>query len=171
VVEAVTGRDRNDVTREWLTDKVGMSHSSWTLRSWSDPAIGAAFSTTARDLARMGLMLQAGGRWADEILIADSAHLEEMLSPSQSLNPAYGYLWWLNGQDFSLATGARAARRGGPLVPSAPADLVAMQGALDRKLYIVPSLDLVVARLGDSGAADGESFNDSFWESLMRARR
>jgi hypothetical protein len=46
-----------------------------------------------------------------------------------------------------------------------------MQGALDRRLYIVPSLDLVVARLGDSGAVDGESFNDAFWESLMRARR
>ena len=171
VIEAVTGRDRNDVTREWITAELGMRHSSWTPRPWSDAAIGVAFSTTARDLARLGLMIHAGGRWGDDVLFEGGAFLEEMLSPSQALNPAYGYLWWLNGQDFSLAAGAGAGRAAGPLVPSAPPDLVAMQGALDRKLYIVPSLDLVVARLGDSGAADGESFNDAFWEALMRARR
>jgi CubicO group peptidase (beta-lactamase class C family) len=170
VVEAVTGRERDDVTREWLTARLGMQNSSWTLRTWADPAIGAAFSTTARDLARMGLMIQAGGRWGSERLFQDRAFLDEMLSPSQPLNPAYGYLWWLNGQDFSLAAGGRTPRRDGPLVSAAPPDLVAMQGALDRKLYIVPSLNLVVARLGDSGAADGESFNDAFWDALMQAR-
>jgi CubicO group peptidase (beta-lactamase class C family) len=171
VVEAATGEDRNDVTREWIADRLGMRHSSWTLRGWSDPAIDAAFSTTVRDLARFGLMIQAGGRWGDDIIFQDDAFLEEMLGPSQALNPAYGYLWWLNGQGFSLAAGARAQRSGGALIASAPADLVAMQGALDRKLYIVPSLDLVVARLGDSGAADGKGFNDAFWEALMSARR
>ncbi len=171
VVEAATGRDRNDLTREWITDELGMRHSSWTVRAWSDPAIGAAFSTTARDLARFGLMIQAGGRWRDERIFRDDAFLEEMLSPSQALNPSYGYLWWLNGQDFALSPGNPAPRSDGPLIPSAPPDLVAMLGALDRKLYIVPSLDLVVARLGDSGAADGQSFNAAFWEALMRARR
>ncbi|MGD8600866.1 MAG: serine hydrolase [Gemmatimonadota bacterium] len=171
VVEAVTGRDRNDVTREWITDELGMRHSEWTLRAWADPAIGAAFSTTARDLARFGLMIQAGGRWGDRQLFQDESFLRDMLSPSQSLNPSYGYLWWLNGQAFSRAANAGATRIEGPLIPAAPADLVAMQGALDRKLYIVPSLDLVVARLGDSGVADGVGFNHAFWEALMRARR
>lgn len=171
VIEAVTGEDRNDVTREWLSSRLGMRHSSWTVRPWADPAIGAAFSTTARDLARMGLMIQAGGRWRDDVIFEDDAFLEAMLSPSQALNPSYGYLWWLNGQDFSLAANARTTRNDGPLVPSAPPDLVAMQGALDRKLYIVPSLNLVVARLGDSGASNGESFNDAFWDALMHARR
>lgn len=171
VVEAVTGRDRNAVTQEWIAGRLGMRHSAWTLREWADPAIGAAFSTTARDLARFGLMIQAGGRWGDERLFQDGSFLQAMLGPSQALNPAYGYLWWLNGQDFSLAANARATRSDGPLIPSAPADLVAMQGALDRKLYIVPSLNLVIARLGDSGAADDQSFNSAFWTALMRAKR
>jgi len=38
----------------------------------------------------------------------------------------------------------------GPLIPTAPPDLVAALGAVDRKLYVVPSLGLVVTRLGNS---------------------
>ncbi|HUP53604.1 MAG TPA: hypothetical protein VM198_14070 [Longimicrobiales bacterium] len=94
-----------------------------------------------------------------------------MLRPSQELNPSYGYLWWLNGQRFALASSPQATRREGPLIAAAPSDLVAMQGARDRKLYLVPSLGLVVSRLGDVGAAGGESFNDGFWRALMRAKR
>ena len=170
VVEAAAGEDRNTVTRAWITDKLGMGNSSWTTRPQADPAIGVGFSTTARDLARFGLMIQAGGRWGDQVIVADAEYLRDMLTPSQSLNPAYGYLWWLNGQDFALGSNARTTRRNGPLIPSAPADLVAMQGAGDRKLYSVPSLGLVITRLGASGTADGVSFNEAFWQALMEAR-
>jgi len=38
----------------------------------------------------------------------------------------------------------------GPLIPTAPRDLVAALGALQRKLYVVPSQHLVVTRLGDN---------------------
>ena len=116
-------------------------------------------------------MIQAGGRWGDKVIVGDTEYLRDMLSPSQSLNPAYGYLWWLNGQEFSLGFNAQATRRSGPLVPSAPPDLVAMQGARDRKLYSIPSLGLIVTRLGDNGNADGVSFNEAFWEALMKAKR
>ncbi len=46
---------------------------------------------------------------------------------------------------------------------------VAAQGALDKKLYVVPSLDLVVTRLGDRGSIEGSSFNDAFWDLLIQA--
>ena len=169
VIEAATGRDRNEVTRDWLTAKLGMENSSWTRRRNANPAIGFGFSTTARDMARFGLMIQAGGRWDDEVIIEDTEYLRDMLSSSQSLNPAYGYLWWLNGQEFLVTAGPRAGRIDGPLIPSAPSDLVTMAGALDRKLYSVPSLELVVTRLGDAGNANGMSFNEAFWQALMKA--
>ena len=170
VLEAVTGQDRNGITGDWITDQLGMHNSSWTPRPWADPAIGVGFSTTARDLARFGLMIQAGGRWGDQVIVGDTEYLRDMLRPSQSLNPAYGYLWWLNGQEFLLAWDAQATGTSGPFIPSAPPDLVAMQGVRDRKLYSVPSLGLVITRLGDSGSADGVSFNDAFWQALMKAK-
>jgi hypothetical protein len=88
-----------------------------------------------------------------------------MLTPSQPLNPSYGLLWWLNGQARFQLAGATVSQPGS-LIPSAPRDLVAALGALDRKCYIVPSLGLVVTRLGDQ---TGEAFNNEFWKLLMKA--
>lgn len=169
VVTSATGMERNALTREWITAPLGMENSSWTPRPWASSDIAVGFSTTARELARFGLMIQAGGRWHDDIVIADTEYLQEMVTPSQQFNPSYGFLWWLNGQEFTLGAGRNAPRRDGSLIASAPEDLIAMQGALDRKLYIVPSLGLLVARLGSNGVKDGESFNDAFWSALMRA--
>lgn len=169
VLVAATGLDRNELTVGWISEPLGMVNTSWTSRPWADAAIAVGLSTTARDLARFGLMIQAGGRWGDAQIIADQSFLTDMLSPSQSLNPAYGYLWWLNGQDFILGTGPAARRSDGAMISAAPADLVAMQGAGDRKLYLVPSMGLVISRLGYTGGEAGDSFNDAFWEALMRA--
>lgn len=171
VIEVAAGQTRDALTREWFTDQLGMENSGWTSRDWASADIGMGFSTTARELARFGLLIQAGGRWQSEALLKNSHYLSQMLTPSQSLNPAYGYLWWLNGQPFSRAPGAGAPRTDGSLIPSAPTDLVAMQGAMDRKLYIVPSLNLVIARLGASGEAEGVNFNNAFWGALMSARQ
>ncbi len=92
-----------------------------------------------------------------------------MLRPSQQMNPSYGFLWWVNGQASSVSWAATPERTEGALIPSAPADLVAAQGARDRKLYVIPSLDLVVTRLGDVGSVEDSSFNDAFWERLIHA--
>ncbi len=169
VLMTATGLDRNGLTVGWISEPLGMQNTAWTPRPWADAAIATGLSTTARDLARFGLMIQAGGQWAGQTIIADTDFLKAMQSPSQSLNPAYGLLWWLNGQEFARDSGANAARIDGPLIPAAPADLVAMQGAGDRKLYLVPSLELVITRLGYTGAADGVSFNEAFWSALMKA--
>lgn len=169
VLMAATGLDRNELTVGWISAPLGMANTSWTPRPWADAAIAVGLSTTARDLARFGLMIQAGGRWRDEQIIADQTFLAAMLTPSQVLNPAYGYLWWLNGQDFILGTGPAARRSDGAMISAAPADLVAMQGAGDRKLYLVPGMGLVISRLGYTGGEAGDSFNDAFWEALMRA--
>ncbi|MFM1895335.1 MAG: hypothetical protein RLZZ385_409 [Pseudomonadota bacterium] len=170
VVETATGKDRNTVTTEWISGPMAMPNTRWTARPWADAAIGTGLATTARELARFGLMIQAGGFWQERQIIADQNFLQEMLQPSQTLNPAYGYLWWLNGQEFALGAGAQATRTEGPLIAAAPADLMAMQGAHDRKLYIVPSLGLVITRLGAAGGDDSSSFNDAFWQALMAAR-
>lgn len=169
VLMAATGLDRNELTVGWISQPLGMSNTSWTARPWAEAAIAVGLSTTARDLARFGLMIQADGHWGDEEIVADREFLTAMLTPSQALNPAYGYLWWLNGQDFILGTGPGARRSEGTMIDAAPQDLVAMQGAGDRKLYLVPSMGLVISRLGYTGGRAGDSFNDAFWEALMRA--
>ena len=84
------------------------------------------------------------------------------MHPSQELNPSYGYLWWLNGQ-AKVMRGGRLVP--GPLVPSAPPDLIAALGAFQRKLYVVPSQQLVVTRLGDQCPP----LDTRLWQLIMSA--
>src|SRR3712207_7221197 len=52
-----------------------------------------------------------------------------MLSPQAPDNPAYGFLWWLNGQRTHRLPGPMRMRTfAGPLIPSAPPDLVSALG-------------------------------------------
>ncbi|MDB2445226.1 beta-lactamase family protein [Gammaproteobacteria bacterium] len=170
VVSAATGKTRDEITHEWLTKPLGMTNSFWVLRNSDSSENVFGFATTNRDLARVGLMIQGGGQWKDEVIFEDPNFLQEMLSPSQNLNPSYGYLWWLNGQTFSLGFSSDAVRSSGPIISEAPPDLIAMQGAQGRKLYLVPSLNLLITRLGESGSADGVTFNTAFWKALLKAK-
>jgi len=79
-------------------------------------------------------------------------------------------VWWLNGKDAWVlpddATGS------GYLIPNAPADMAAALGYGDKKIYIIPSLDLVVVRHGD--AADSSQpalsdFDNVLWGKLLAA--
>ena len=64
--------------------------------------------------------------------------MELATQTSQDLNPAYGYTWWVNTK------GARW--------PSLPRDTFALEGYRANRCYIIPSLDLVVARVGSGPA-------------------
>ena len=164
VLEKITGKDLNALTREWLTAPIGMSESRWVKRRPVDrgnPMNANGFATTSRDLARFGLLVLRRARWNDRDLLDNPDYLKTAFSPSQEMNKAYGLLWWLNGQPVQ-----RGNRKLDALIPAAPKDLFAAQGALGRKLYIVPSLDLVVTRLGDNAPAD---FPNRFWTALAKA--
>lgn len=165
VLEAVTGDGIGPLTKRWLTDPLGMDDTGWRRRPWVAPGMDAnpiGLFTTARDLARFGEMMMVGGVWQGRRLVSQ-AYVTAAVAPSQSLNPAYGLLWWLNG--LPLRTGSESSGRT-VLVPAAPRDLFAAQGALGRRVYVVPSRGLVVVRLGD---APDEDFNQRFWELLMQA--
>ena len=91
-----------------------------------------------------------------------------MKNSSQNLNRAYGYLWWLNGKSSYRAPGPQA-EFSGELIPNAPTDTYAGLGRNDQKLYIVPSMELVIVRMGEDAGEDllgPSSFDNTLWEKL-----
>ena len=95
-----------------------------------------------------------------------------MLDKSQDLNPAYGYLWWLNGKASYLLPGEEDTPGQGGIIPDGPGDLLAALGTGDKKIYVEPSLDLVVVRHGgDTGTPQSglSSFDNELWQRLMLA--
>ncbi|MEJ2089759.1 MAG: serine hydrolase, partial [Gammaproteobacteria bacterium] len=163
VLEAATGEDIDTLTRRWLTGPLQMNESSWQPRPWVTENIDAnvvGFVTSARDLARFGVLMLNNASWAGTDLLENPGYYAASISPSQSLNPAYCYLWWLNGRPLRRA----GERTHDSMAPAAPGDVYAAQGALGRKLYVAPSLNLVVTRLGDAPEQD---FNQELWRRLM----
>jgi CubicO group peptidase (beta-lactamase class C family) len=120
--------------------------------------------TSPRDTARLGQIVLDKGKAEGGQRIVSEAGLAAMFTRSAT-NPAYGRLWWLNGSDRTIRPLANPVA--GPLIPAAPADLVAALGALDRKLYVVPSRKLIVVRMG--AAAPDKDFDQQLWLRLMKA--
>jgi CubicO group peptidase (beta-lactamase class C family) len=121
----------NKLTDQWLTGPLGMKDSRWVPRPLAGKTGSITnqygFATTARDLARFGLLMLANGEWDGETVLEDKEFIKAATKPSQNLNKSYGYLWWLSpGKGMYYA-----------------------KGRLVRRLYVIPGQNLVIVRLGD----------------------
>ena len=127
------------------------------------------FYSRARSMARFGLFILARGSWNGTPILTDTAYFRRMTTPSQALNRSYGYLWWLNGQSSYRLPGSQI-NFPGAVIPAAPADMIAALGKNDQKIYVVPSLGLVVVRQGNSAGASrlaASSFDNELWTKIM----
>ncbi len=168
----------NAISRTQLFDRIGMRTASW-VPNIDTGTPGFILSCSARDMARFGLLLLNRGRWDGAAVLGDTAYLRAMTNSAAPANPSYGYLTWLNGKAQYRIPGPYALPTlPGPIIPSAPADLVAALGKGDKKIYVVPSLELVVVRHGQE--ADGNEvnnplalsgFDEQFWQRLRPALR
>jgi CubicO group peptidase (beta-lactamase class C family) len=171
VLARASQKEPDAYTEEWLTRTIGMTDTRWIARAAGGPN-PYGLATSARDLARFGLLVLADGHWRGTRVVP-ARHLREAHRPSQALNPSYGLLWWVNSSD-GWEDWTQRGRQGGRFIPTAPADLVSARGAGDRRVYVVPSLDLVVTRLGaptrgTGDSADTQFFDREFWRRLSEA--
>lgn len=126
------------------------------------------FFSHARSMARFGSLILNNGTWDQTVVLGDTNYIKDMITPSQTHNPAYGYLWWLNGSNTHKLPGTDFVFNG-PIIPDAPQDLYMAAGKDEQRIYIVPSLDLVVVRQGE--AAGGtflaiSTFDNELWKLL-----
>jgi CubicO group peptidase (beta-lactamase class C family) len=126
-----------------LFDPLGIRSATWELDA-TGTFVGSSYAyMTARDLARIGLLMQRGGRWQDRQLLPQ-AWIDFNLTPFTSQTPVLadevpGGQWWLN---------KTADGKTGPW-PAAPADTFAALGHWGQALYVVPSAGLVIVRYAD----------------------
>jgi CubicO group peptidase (beta-lactamase class C family) len=132
---------------------------------WVTSGFNRFYFSNARSMARFGLLCLNEGIWDSTVILNDPNYFVEMVSTSQNHNKAYGYLWWLNGQDSFKLPGS-TTEFDGPLIPNAPEDLIAGLGANDQKLYVIPSRDLVIIRQGNNaneGALAVSDYDNELW--------
>ncbi|MEW5742593.1 MAG: serine hydrolase domain-containing protein [Myxococcota bacterium] len=146
VFRVATGRTIEEYAREHLWRPLGISTNTWKHDPAGNPTAYANVLATCRDHARFGYLLLRRGRWANDAQVIPESYLERALRPSQALNRAYGFLFWLNAETPALD--AMMNEWPGRAVPFAPVDLFAARGFGNQFIDVIPSLDLVVVRFG-----------------------
>lgn len=126
------------------------------------------YYSNARSMARFGLLMLNKGKWDQTTIMNDSNYYKSLVNTSQNLNLSYGYLWWLNGKTSHMLPQSQFVFNG-YLTPNAPADMVSALGKNDQKVYVIPSQQLVVIRMGESAGnvqLAVSSFDNELWGKL-----
>ncbi|MGV3460150.1 MAG: serine hydrolase domain-containing protein [Flavobacterium sp.] len=162
VVAQASGQSWPNYFNTRLRDKLGMT-GTW-LESGEDLSV---YWSTTRSMARFGLMILNKGKWHNDQIV-NEAYVNQMTNTSQDINKAYGYLWWLNGkQTYHLPQSQ--LQFNGSIIPTGPNDMFMALGKNDQKIYVIPSKNMVVIRMGD--AADDvnlalSDFDEVLWEKI-----
>jgi CubicO group peptidase (beta-lactamase class C family) len=134
----IMDREIDDYLRERVLAPIGIESLSWDIQGGSGfmgPHTNAhtGIHISARELARFGYLALHLGVWNGAELIP-RWWVDLSTRSSQDLNPEYGYTWWVNTT--------------GSTWPRLPKDACALSGYRSNRCYVIPSLDLVVARVG-----------------------
>jgi CubicO group peptidase (beta-lactamase class C family) len=128
IVRKATGRPLDEFARATLFEPMGITGVEW-IRVKGDTDAGGGLRLRPRDMAKIGQLVLAGGRWNDRQVVS-KAWIDASMTPRMDATGLffYGYLWWLgrsllNGREVHWAG---ALGRGG------------------QSIRIVPELDLVV---------------------------
>jgi CubicO group peptidase (beta-lactamase class C family) len=149
MLRQITGKDVADYMREKVFDPIGWESWGWAKNppepdgSRHTKAQGG-IQPSPRDAARFGYLHLHLGQWGEKQLLPEwHARAVRKPSPYNPYHPTYG-MFFTNNAD----------RRA---FPAAPADTYGPSGALNNHIYTIPSLDMVVVRIGDR-----ENTRDSF---------
>jgi CubicO group peptidase (beta-lactamase class C family) len=162
VVENATGKTYNTYFQEKIRNRIGMN-GLWIKNGYNN-----VYYSNPRSMARFGLLLLNKGKWDQTAILRDTTYFNALVNSSQTLNLSYGYLTWLNGKATHMLP-ATSFVFNGMIAPNAPADMYAALGKNDQKIYVVPSQQLVVIRMGDSAGnvqLAVSSFDNELWGKL-----
>ena len=162
VIQKSTGETLNQFYLSRVRSKIGMNGAYFRSGDYNNLLI-----TTPRSMARFGLLILSRGAWGATAVLNDTSYFNAMTNTSQTINPSYGYLWWLNGKSSFMLPGTQLVFPG-YLSPAAPKDMIAALGKNGQLINIVPSLGLVFIRMGDApdNSLVPTTLNNQIWERL-----
>ncbi|HEX4552306.1 serine hydrolase [Pseudomonas sp.] len=144
-----------------LFEPLGIQHAVWETDAGGTFVASSYAYLTARDLARVGLLMARDGRWNDRQLLPKDwvafnrepfagykAHQDEAVPGGQ---------WWLNRP----VDGAAAPW------PDAPPDTFAALGHWGQALYVIPGEKLVIVRYADD--RDGSYRHNELLKRVLKA--
>lgn len=126
--------------RTALFERIGMTRTVAETDWRGNYILSSQVWTTARDLARFGLLYANDGVWQGERILPAGwvDYATKPSGPQPAKGPGYGATFWLFGPDQGL-----------------PDDAYAAQGNRGQYVMILPSAKLVIVRRGEDGVGQG----------------
>lgn len=161
VIAQAAGQEFTNYFNVKLRDRIGMNGI------WLASGNNIVYWSTARSMARFGLLMLNKGKWENEVILNEN-YFNAATNTSQDINLGYGYLWWLNGKS-SYHLPQSQLQFNGSIIPDGPSDMFMALGKNDQKIYVVPGKKMVVIRMGD--AADNvnlalSDFDNTLWQKI-----
>ncbi|MDZ7725842.1 MAG: serine hydrolase [candidate division KSB1 bacterium] len=156
VLKHISDTSLDQLFADRIAQPIGIADENW---KWGklpaddgDVVCGAGnheqLKISSLDLARFGLLFLNNGNWSGEQLVDESwvsqatqvqVPADMPLSGYMEKGPGtYGYNWWING------TGPDGNKKW----PDAPLDTYAASGFNNNDLFVIPSWNMVIVRLG-----------------------
>jgi CubicO group peptidase (beta-lactamase class C family) len=135
IVQQTTGQSAYQFGMDQIFSKIGLTNITWT----SDPAGhttgGWGIGATVREYAKFGYLYLKMGEWDGEQIIERDWIVQSTRPVSDEVS-WYGFYWWL---------ASAFGNNHGNIIPR---DIFHAQGMLHQKIFVIPSKDLVVVRVG-----------------------
>jgi CubicO group peptidase (beta-lactamase class C family) len=171
--QVLKGKLRGDSPTHYLERRVlhrlGLGSQRYLLDRVGNPLLATGWILSARQWAKLGQLVLAHGR-----PVVSPNSLQQCWRGTAA-NRAFSLGWWNNhaapsGREFDfermlIPKWQNQDWRDACLCRDAPNDLVACIGSEGQRLYVIPSLQLIVVR-----HADGESFSDAHFLRLLLGR-
>jgi CubicO group peptidase (beta-lactamase class C family) len=157
-LEKKTGRDVQEFAQAELFGPVGIVAGTWT---WDRDPQGhtnawAHLKMKNGDWARLGRLMMQNGVWNGARVLSED-YIRQALTGHPD-NPAYGLLFWMNGRGWWRVPDVEGDDTGeGSVLPAGPDDMYMMVGLGEQRVYMIPSRDLIIVRLGERGSHEADT--------------
>jgi len=148
------GEDVVDYLMRRVLDPIDLVVGNWNRDQEGNPNLPGGASLTARNWAKFGQLILQGGMWNDEQLLQTDL-LNECFIGSNA-NPNYGLTWWLQYSLTDIVDAERTVVTSpepgnipeGVILGETTPDIIFAAGAGKQRMYIIPSQNTVIVRLG-----------------------
>lgn len=150
IVRNATGKSLFSYGREKFFGPLNLHELKWNQDAAGTTDGGAGMEATARDFSKIGLLCLKRGRWENRQIVS-----EKWVVMTTQTNPVakdYGYLWWRFPDAAPRLENAFYAH-----------------GARGQYLLVIPSLDMVVTRLGRSSPEVNKTYFPRLVELILES--
>ena len=155
IIEKSTGMSVFDFGKKYLFNRIGLPDIEWDSDPSGHTITAWGIHATTREFAKFGYLYLKKGVWNDERIVSEKWINDSLVPVAPPEINFYGFQWWLGNsfENYSFYT--------------LPDDIFLAWGLYTQQLFVIPSHDLVIVRLGRDPYDSHDQWDEAEFISLI----